>query len=144
MHVYIHGSTHRHVQAAEPFLILILQSTLHLVRSRLAIGNQMREWTRSVMDSIQQQVQLNTRMGRRSFTHWLISYLRTGTCTCCFSRSASRDAEKPSLLDIGPNAEGEIIAPMAHNLLDAGKWINFAGDCVFDTVRIRFVDVLQS
>ncbi|KAF5349105.1 hypothetical protein D9756_009517 [Leucocoprinus leucothites] len=37
------------------------------------------------------------------------------------------------LLDVGPNAEGEIIAPMANNLLDAGRWIDYAGECVFDT-----------
>ncbi|KAF7349208.1 Glycoside hydrolase [Mycena sanguinolenta] len=37
------------------------------------------------------------------------------------------------LLDIGPTAEGEIIAPMMNNLLDAGSWLNFAGDCVYDT-----------
>ncbi|KAJ6486823.1 glycoside hydrolase family 29 protein [Mycena sanguinolenta] len=37
------------------------------------------------------------------------------------------------LLDIGPTAEGEIIAPMMDNLLDAGSWLNFAGDCVYDT-----------
>ncbi|KAJ3576385.1 hypothetical protein NP233_g480 [Leucocoprinus birnbaumii] len=35
------------------------------------------------------------------------------------------------LLDVGPNADGEIIAPMANNLLDAGKWIDYAGDCDF-------------
>ncbi|KXN86827.1 Alpha-L-fucosidase [Leucoagaricus sp. SymC.cos] len=37
------------------------------------------------------------------------------------------------LLDVGPNAEGEIIAPMANNLLDAGKWLDYAGECIFDT-----------
>ncbi|KAJ7627650.1 glycoside hydrolase family 29 protein [Mycena polygramma] len=37
------------------------------------------------------------------------------------------------LLDIGPTAEGEIIAPMMNNLLDAGSWLDFAGDCVYDT-----------
>ncbi|KAF9442800.1 glycoside hydrolase family 29 protein [Macrolepiota fuliginosa MF-IS2] len=37
------------------------------------------------------------------------------------------------LLDVGPNAEGEIIAPMANNLLDAGTWLDYAGECVFDT-----------
>lgn len=37
------------------------------------------------------------------------------------------------LLDVGPNADGEIIAPMANNLLDAGRWIDYAGDCVFET-----------
>ncbi|KAJ7847700.1 glycoside hydrolase family 29 protein [Mycena olivaceomarginata] len=37
------------------------------------------------------------------------------------------------LLDIGPTAEGEIIAPMMNNLLDAGTWLDFAGDCVYDT-----------
>ncbi|KAF8189948.1 glycoside hydrolase family 29 protein [Mycena galopus ATCC 62051] len=37
------------------------------------------------------------------------------------------------LLDIGPTAEGEIIAPMMDNLLDAGAWLNYAGDCVYDT-----------
>jgi len=37
------------------------------------------------------------------------------------------------LLDIGPNAEGEIIAPMKDNLLDAGKWLGYSGECVYDT-----------
>ncbi|KAJ7076101.1 glycoside hydrolase family 29 protein [Mycena belliarum] len=37
------------------------------------------------------------------------------------------------LLDIGPTAEGEIIAPMMDNLLDAGAWLDFAGECVYDT-----------
>ncbi|KAJ6631221.1 glycoside hydrolase family 29 protein [Mycena sp. CBHHK59/15] len=37
------------------------------------------------------------------------------------------------LLDIGPTAEGEIIAPMMDNLLDAGAWLDYAGDCVYDT-----------
>ncbi|KII95420.1 glycoside hydrolase family 29 protein [Plicaturopsis crispa FD-325 SS-3] len=37
------------------------------------------------------------------------------------------------LLDIGPTAEGEIIAPMANNLLDAGEWLKYAGDCVYST-----------
>jgi len=46
-------------------------------------------------------------------------------------------------LDVGPNAEGEIIAPMVHNLLDAGKWIDFSGECVFDTVSIGSVRVGQ-
>ncbi|KAF9075445.1 glycoside hydrolase family 29 protein [Rhodocollybia butyracea] len=38
------------------------------------------------------------------------------------------------LLDVGPTAEGEVIAPMADNLLDAGSWLAYAGDCVYDTV----------
>ncbi|KAF7289967.1 Glycoside hydrolase [Mycena indigotica] len=37
------------------------------------------------------------------------------------------------LLDIGPTADGEIIQPMVDNLLDAGSWLEFAGDCVYDT-----------
>ncbi|KAH7912706.1 glycoside hydrolase family 29 protein [Hygrophoropsis aurantiaca] len=37
------------------------------------------------------------------------------------------------LLDVGPTAEGEIIAPMADNLLAAGKWLKYAGDCVYET-----------
>ncbi|THV04606.1 glycoside hydrolase [Dendrothele bispora CBS 962.96] len=37
------------------------------------------------------------------------------------------------LLDIGPTAEGEIIAPMADNLLDAGSWLAHSGECVYDT-----------
>ncbi|XP_006464064.1 hypothetical protein AGABI2DRAFT_209111 [Agaricus bisporus var. bisporus H97] len=37
------------------------------------------------------------------------------------------------LLDVGPNAEGEIIAPMANNLLDAGNWLEYSGECVYDT-----------
>ena len=41
-----------------------------------------------------------------------------------------------SLLDVGPTAEGDIIAPMADNLLAAGQWLKYAGDCVYATVRI--------
>ncbi|KAG0703338.1 glycoside hydrolase family 29 protein [Suillus ampliporus] len=37
------------------------------------------------------------------------------------------------LLDVGPTAEGDIIAPMADNLLAAGKWLKYAGDCVYVT-----------
>ncbi|KAJ6590514.1 glycoside hydrolase family 29 protein [Mycena vulgaris] len=37
------------------------------------------------------------------------------------------------LLDVGPTAEGEIIAPMMENLLDAGAWLDYAGQCVYDT-----------
>ncbi|KAF9222359.1 glycoside hydrolase family 29 protein [Gyrodon lividus] len=37
------------------------------------------------------------------------------------------------LLDVGPTAEGEIIAPMAENLLAAGKWLKYAGECVYAT-----------
>ncbi|KAF7323777.1 Glycoside hydrolase [Mycena kentingensis (nom. inval.)] len=37
------------------------------------------------------------------------------------------------LLDIGPTAEGEIIAPMVNGLLEAGSWLDFAGDCIYDT-----------
>ncbi|KAJ7073184.1 glycoside hydrolase family 29 protein [Mycena amicta] len=37
------------------------------------------------------------------------------------------------LLDIGPTAEGEIIAPMMQNLLDTGSWLNYSGSCVYDT-----------
>ncbi|KAF5364987.1 hypothetical protein D9758_008190 [Tetrapyrgos nigripes] len=37
------------------------------------------------------------------------------------------------LLDIGPTAEGEIIASMANNLLDAGEWLAHSGECVYDT-----------
>lgn len=39
-----------------------------------------------------------------------------------------------SLLDVGPNGEGEIIEPMPKNLLDAGKWLKYSGDCIYDTV----------
>ena len=39
-----------------------------------------------------------------------------------------------SLLDIGPTAEGDVIDAMAQNLLDAGKWLKYAGQCVYDTV----------
>jgi hypothetical protein len=51
-----------------------------------------------------------------------------------------------SLLDVGPDAEGEIIAPMANNLLDAGSWLQYSGQCVYDTVRrigytTHFLDV---
>ena len=41
-----------------------------------------------------------------------------------------------SLLDVGPTAEGDIITPMADNLLAAGRWLKYAGDCVYATVRI--------
>ncbi|KAF5354363.1 hypothetical protein D9758_010751 [Tetrapyrgos nigripes] len=37
------------------------------------------------------------------------------------------------LIDIGPTAEGEIIAPMANNLLEAGTWLQHSGECVYDT-----------
>ncbi|EPQ55247.1 glycoside hydrolase [Gloeophyllum trabeum ATCC 11539] len=37
------------------------------------------------------------------------------------------------LLDVGPTAEGEIIAPMADNLLAAGQWLANSGACVYDT-----------
>jgi len=37
------------------------------------------------------------------------------------------------LLDVGPNAEGEIIEPMAKNLKDAGRWLRHSGDCVYGT-----------
>ncbi|KDQ56343.1 glycoside hydrolase family 29 protein [Jaapia argillacea MUCL 33604] len=37
------------------------------------------------------------------------------------------------LLDVGPTAEGEIIAPMVDNLLAAGQWLNQSGDCVYAT-----------
>lgn len=44
-----------------------------------------------------------------------------------------------SLLDIGPNAEGEIIEPMVKNLLDAGEWLKHSGDCVYGTVNQLWV-----
>jgi alpha-L-fucosidase len=37
------------------------------------------------------------------------------------------------LLDIGPDGEGEIIEPMVKNLLDAGEWLKYSGDCVYGT-----------
>ncbi|KAK0448928.1 glycoside hydrolase family 29 protein, partial [Desarmillaria tabescens] len=37
------------------------------------------------------------------------------------------------LLDVGPTAEGEIIAPMQTGLLGAGDWLKYAGECVYDT-----------
>ncbi|KZT22439.1 glycoside hydrolase family 29 protein [Neolentinus lepideus HHB14362 ss-1] len=37
------------------------------------------------------------------------------------------------LLDVGPTAEGEIIAPMANNLLAAGEWLGSSGGCVYNT-----------
>ncbi|KAJ7113228.1 glycoside hydrolase superfamily [Mycena crocata] len=37
------------------------------------------------------------------------------------------------LLDIGPTAEGEIIAPMMEGLLDTGAWLNYSGSCIYDT-----------
>ncbi|KAG5651587.1 hypothetical protein H0H81_008141 [Sphagnurus paluster] len=35
------------------------------------------------------------------------------------------------LLDVGPTAEGEIIAPMMNNLLEAGTWLKHSGDCSY-------------
>jgi len=37
------------------------------------------------------------------------------------------------LLNVGPTAEGDIIAPMADSLLAAGRWLKYAGDCVYAT-----------
>ncbi|KAG6888215.1 hypothetical protein C0995_009750 [Termitomyces sp. Mi166 len=37
------------------------------------------------------------------------------------------------LLDVGPTAEGEIIAPEMNNLLDAGTWLKYSGDCIYNT-----------
>ncbi|KAG8220488.1 alpha-L-fucosidase-domain-containing protein [Butyriboletus roseoflavus] len=37
------------------------------------------------------------------------------------------------LLNAGPTAEGNIIAPMADNLLAAGRWLKYAGECVYAT-----------
>ncbi|KAK0471571.1 glycoside hydrolase family 29 protein [Armillaria novae-zelandiae] len=37
------------------------------------------------------------------------------------------------LLDVGPTAEGEIIAPMKTGLLGAGEWLKYAGKCVYNT-----------
>ncbi|TFK50892.1 glycoside hydrolase family 29 protein [Heliocybe sulcata] len=37
------------------------------------------------------------------------------------------------LLDVGPTAEGEIIAPMTDNLLAAGEWLASSGACVYNT-----------
>jgi alpha-L-fucosidase len=37
------------------------------------------------------------------------------------------------LLNVGPNAEGEIIPAMTKNLLDAGAWLKYAGNCVYAT-----------
>ncbi|KIM86066.1 glycoside hydrolase family 29 protein [Piloderma croceum F 1598] len=41
------------------------------------------------------------------------------------------------LLNVGPNAEGEIIEPMVKNLLDAGRWLKYSGDCVYETVSLQ-------
>jgi hypothetical protein len=49
-----------------------------------------------------------------------------------------------SLLDIGPTAEGEIIAPMMEGLLDTGVWLEYSGSCVYDTVRRRSLANLVS
>lgn len=85
---------------------------------------------------ILQQTPANTRTQLRSSKLWLILYRRTAICT--YSAQIHRVGRvlrlRNSLLDIGPNAEGEIITPMAENLLDAGKWLDYAGECVFDTV----------
>lgn len=45
----------------------------------------------------------------------------------------------PSLLNVGPTAEGDIITPMAENLLAAGQWLKYGGDCVYATVCILCV-----
>jgi len=37
------------------------------------------------------------------------------------------------LLNVGPTAEGTIIAPMVENLLAAGQWLKYAGECVYAT-----------
>ncbi|EIW76474.1 glycoside hydrolase family 29 protein [Coniophora puteana RWD-64-598 SS2] len=37
------------------------------------------------------------------------------------------------LLGVGPTAEGEIIGNMQKNLRDAGRWLGYAGDCVYST-----------
>jgi len=37
------------------------------------------------------------------------------------------------LLNVGPNAEGEIIPAMTDNLLDAGAWLKHSGNCVYAT-----------
>ncbi|EIW76353.1 glycoside hydrolase family 29 protein [Coniophora puteana RWD-64-598 SS2] len=37
------------------------------------------------------------------------------------------------LLDVGPTAEGVIPDVMQQNLLDAGRWLKYAGDCVYAT-----------
>ncbi|KAJ6626716.1 glycoside hydrolase family 29 protein [Mycena sp. CBHHK59/15] len=37
------------------------------------------------------------------------------------------------LLDIGPTAEGEFIAPMTEGLLDTGAWLDYSGSCIYDT-----------
>ena len=37
------------------------------------------------------------------------------------------------LLDVGPTAEGVIISAMADNLRDAGRWLSYAGACVYNT-----------
>lgn len=42
-----------------------------------------------------------------------------------------------SLLNVGPTAEGNIIEPMAENLLAAGRWLKYASECVYATVRAR-------
>ncbi|KAJ7467488.1 glycoside hydrolase family 29 protein [Mycena latifolia] len=37
------------------------------------------------------------------------------------------------LLDIGPTADGEIIAAMMEGLLDTGAWLDYSGGCVYNT-----------
>ncbi|TDL21983.1 glycoside hydrolase [Rickenella mellea] len=37
------------------------------------------------------------------------------------------------LLDVGPNAAGEIIPAMADNLREAGAWLKYGGPCVYNT-----------
>ncbi|KAK7447018.1 hypothetical protein VKT23_014231 [Stygiomarasmius scandens] len=51
-----------------------------------------------------------------------------------FYNAAMAEEHQVTLNDnVGPTAEGEIIVPMADNLLDAGGWLAHSGECVYDT-----------
>ena len=58
--------------------------------------------------------------------------------TFLFTGSRALMSDTYSLLNVGPTAEGEIIEPMAKNLLDVGRWLKYAGDCVYGTVCVFF------
>lgn len=85
--------------------------------------------------------QASTRMGLPLSRRWLISYQRMEISTYIafvFTRGSALMWDTYSLLDVGPTAKGEIIEPMTKNLLDAGKWLKYAGDCVYGTVCLTF------
>lgn len=40
------------------------------------------------------------------------------------------------LLNVGPNADGEIVEAMSQPLLEAGKWLKVHGEAIYDTVSV--------